>query len=147
MAALIVTQREHSAMGELVASWAFASAAFPIAMLGGASRIHAGLFTLTLVGIQTVGTVTVRAFLESQGKKDRSVLRLFPLLLGLLIMGLGFAGSQSSAKHVALAMIPSTLVAAWMLLAPPSARRMKHIGWALTLASVAGAALLLFLWA
>ncbi len=117
-----------------------------MAILGGAAPAQAGLFTLALVGIQTVGTATVRAFLESQGRNGHPGPRIFPPLLGLLIMGLGFAGSQPAAKHIALAMVPCTLVAGWMLLTPPSPRRMRRIGWALTLASVAGAAPLLFLW-
>jgi hypothetical protein len=145
LAGLMVRQREHSAIGELLAAWAFASSAFPVAVLGGSSSTRAALFTLTLAGLQTVGTITVRAYLESQRRSGQRAARVFPLVLGLSIMGAGLGSSQPAGPAISLAMAPNTLLAAWVLLAPPRATGMKPMGWALTLASLAGVLPLLLL--
>jgi hypothetical protein len=137
--ALALAKREHTTLGEMVGAWALSSSAYPVAILGGAGPREAGLLTLALVGIQSIGTTTVRAFLESLKRGGHPSPRVIPLLLGLLLVGLGWASGLPFSWLVAWAMVPNTGIAAWLLVAPPSPKRMKRIGWLLTLASVAGA--------
>lgn len=135
---LALGKREHSTLGELVAAWALASATYPVAVLGGAGAREAGLLALALAGIQSIGTATVRAFLESLKRQSRPLPRTIPLLLGLAIMGLVLASRLPFSGVIALAMVPNTGVATWMLMAPPSPRRLQRMGWILTLAAVTG---------
>jgi hypothetical protein len=137
--ALALAKREHTNLGELVAAWALSSSAYPVAIVGGAGPHEAGLLVLALAGIQSIGTVTVRAFLASLKRGGHPLPRIVPLLLGLLLVGLGLASGLPFSGLVALAMVPNTGIAAWVLVAPPSPKHMKRLGWLLTLASTAGA--------
>lgn len=134
--ALAFTGRLHTILGELVASWALASAAYPVAILGGANPRSALLLALALAGIQSIGTTTVRAFLESLRRKGQPLPRAIPPILGLLLAILGLAAPVP--KVLPLSLAPSLAVAVWVLAAPPFPRHMKRLGWLLTAASAAG---------
>lgn len=138
LVSLIIAKQEHTALGELLAAWTLASAAYPVAILGGADARQAALSALTLAGLQTIGTTTVQAFLSSLRRNRHPLPRTIPLFLGLGLMGLGISSDLPLAHRIALAMVPNTCVAAWMLAFPPAAGRLKPIGWALTGASLLG---------
>jgi hypothetical protein len=128
LAALVWLGREHGTLGELAAAWTFASAAYPVARLGHADPGLAREATLALAGIQTLGTVTVRAFLVSLGRKGDRRPRLVPLAL--------FALAAAAFPRLAAGLVPNALAAGWLLLR--RTERMKRIGWMLTLASGTG---------
>lgn len=136
LAGLILAKREHTGLGELVAAWALASAAYPVAVLGGADPHVAGRSGLALAGMQSIGTMTVRACLASWRRNGNPLLRWLPLGLGLVALAVFFRLPFS--HRIALAMVPNTLLAAWMLVFPPASGRMKPLGWALTGASLLG---------
>jgi hypothetical protein len=134
--ALTLANREHTTQGELLAAWALSATAYPVAILGGAGPREAALLALTLGSIQSIGTTTVRAFLEALKRGGHP--RIVPVLLGLAFAGLGFTTRPPFSWSFALAMVPNTGVATWMVLAPPAPRHMKRLGWILTLAATAG---------
>jgi hypothetical protein len=135
LAALALARLDHTTLGELVAAWALSSAGYPVAILGGAGVREAAALTLTLAAVQTLGTITVRAFLESLKRGGRPWPRAIPLALGSILAALGWATGH---PVEAFALVPGSALAAWLLVCPPSPRHMKRLGWLLTAAAAAG---------
>lgn len=128
-------KRDHTAPGELLAALAFASAAYPVAILGEASPQDAKRLALALAAVQSIGTLTVRAFLASMRSPRQRWPRILPVALAILLLGLAAASGWSSQG---LALVPNIGIAAWLLWTPLQPRSLKHIGWALAMASAAG---------
>jgi len=135
LAGLAFARLDHTTLGELVAAWALSSSAYPVAILGGAGVREATALTLTLAAVQTLGTTMVRAFLESLKRGGKPWLRAIPLALGSTLAALGWATGH---PVQALALVPGSALAAWLLARPPSPRHMKRLGWLLTAAAAAG---------
>jgi hypothetical protein len=136
LAALAFMRQEHTTYGELLAAGALSSAAYPVAVLGGAGAHSAVLMTSILSAMQCLGTTTVRSFLGSLRGKGSPWFRTLPLGLGAALMALCL--STPLPRILALAVAPMTLAAAWILVAPPLPRHMKRVGWVLSLASLVG---------
>jgi len=137
---LFLARREHSAAGELLAAAAFSCAALPVLTLGGLAPTRALLVTLGLVALHSLGTAMVRSFLWSLKAEPAWMPRALPVLLGLGLI----AGLRASAlpRALALAPVPLTLAAVWMLVRPPSPRNLRSVGWLLTAGSALGALVL-----
>lgn len=136
LSALAFRGRLHTVAGELGASLALSSSAYPVSLLGGAPNRSALLLTLCLAGIHAIGTATVRAFLVSLRRKGDPLPRAIPPLLGLLLGSLTW--TVPVPRTLLLAFLPTLAAALWVLVAPPSPRHMKRLGWLLTTASAAG---------
>jgi len=137
---LFLARRKHSAAGELLAAAAFSCAALPVLILGGLASIRAVLVTLGLVALHGLGTTMVRSFLWSLKAEPAWIPRALPVLLGF---GLAAGLRASSLPHaLALAPLPLSLAAIWVLVLPPSPRNLRAVGWVLTAGSALGALVL-----
>ncbi|MDP2877112.1 MAG: hypothetical protein Q8O00_13070, partial [Holophaga sp.] len=134
---LFLAGREHSAAGELLAAAAFSLSALPVAVLGGISTEKALTLALGLMALHALGTTLVRGFLASlmQGKIRGP--KILPVLLGLAL-SVGVLVSPLP-WLLALAPVPLTLAALWVLWRPPSPRDLRTVGWVLTAGSLVGA--------
>lgn len=137
---LFLLRREHNTLGELLAAGTFASAALPVAALGGSPLPKALALTLGLAGLHGLGTFLVRAFLASFKPGFPRWVRLLPALLGLLASA-ALLGSDWP-RALALVPLPLSLLGLWLSAAAPSPRDLRSIGWRLTVASALGAVLL-----
>ncbi len=136
--------KERTLGGELLASLAFASGAVPVALASGLPlEAAARLGALWLVAF-TATTVGVRAVATPPSRRTRlgSVLPL-PTLLALLPIAFFCAphGPGGTGEPAALALVVASL---GLVLARPSVRHMKRIGWSLVAASVAVALLVAY---
>lgn len=138
--ALFLAKREHSMPGELLAAAAFAFTSLPVGVLGGAAPSKAMALALGLAVLNGLGTILVRGFLGSLKRGGSRILQALPVLLGLAL------SASAIVAHLpwllALAPIPLTAAALWVVLTPPSPRELRRVGWVLAGASALGALLL-----
>ena len=134
---LFLARREHSALGELLAAGAFALAALPVAILGGIPPGKAITMALGLAALNGLGTTLVRAFLVSQRHPTTRGAQVLPILLGLGLT-LGTLASPLP-RLMAVAAVPLTVVALWVMATPPSPKQLRTLGWVLTVGSGLGA--------
>jgi len=135
---LFLAKREHSAPGELLAAAAFSCSAPPVSILGGVQSRKALALALGLAALHGLGTVLVRSFLGAL-KRQNALPRILPVALGLALSG----GALASRLPWLMAVAPAPLTAAalWVLLAPPSPRSLRAVGWTLAAGSALGALL------
>jgi len=138
--ALFLARREHTMVGELLAAWAFSFAALPVAILGKLEPTKALTLALGLGLLNGLGTTMVRGFLASLKPPASQWPRALPLLLGLGMTGTVLATALP--WRLALAPLPLTIAALWVLLAPPAPRDLRKLGWVLTAGSALGAVIL-----
>jgi hypothetical protein len=140
--ALFLARRERSAAGELLAAWAFAAAALPVAAAGGRAAAGAEL-AFMLAGVFSLGTALVHGHLIALRRGGASAPRLAAFLLGLgLTAGTrALAGRWLLPGAAWMALLPMTLAALAIWRWPPTPRRLRAVGWAAAGCALAGGAL------
>lgn len=140
--AFIFRDAERSIPGETVAAAALASTGVPVALCDGVSRGAAlGAWAAWVVGFALV-TPAVRAVIvhaRTPTPRGRRIATLVPPLLALAML------ATVAPRWSAVAATPFALASLALVLAPPSPKHLKRVGWALVAASLTCAATLLSL--
>lgn len=134
---LFLARREHSTAGELLGATAFSFAALPVVILGGLAPAKALTLALGLTALNGLGTILVRGFLASLKRGNARWPRTFAVGAGL---GLSVGALASPLPWLlGLAPLPLLAASAWVMVAPPSPRSLRTVGWILTAGSALGA--------
>jgi hypothetical protein len=145
LGAVIVMRREHTMGGEIISALALASLAFPVALAGGAAPSAALGVAMAFAGSFVVATVCVHAVIMHTRR---------PPAIGWRMAG---AGAAVVATVVLEALARRGLLVAtapWgalpvcaggfvLVTAPPSARQLRRVGWALVVTTLAVAVILI----
>lgn len=136
---LALARLEKTTGGELLVSWALAAASAPVAIAAGAPPRHAWASVVTWAVSFTAATLPVRAILlraRTRGAVDRR-----PLAAGVAAALGGvalWAGTRGTIPWpAAIAILPVTLAALVVSLAPVRPQRLTLVGWSVVGASVA----------
>ena len=145
LAAVIVSGREHSAVGELVAAATFASLAYPVARAGGAAS-HASLTcALAFAAMFIASTVCVRAVIQHTRRPPAWPARVggVAVAFGALCVLWSMAEAGRLSSIAAVGALPACLAAALVALFAPGSRRLRLIGWTLVTTTMLGAVALI----
>lgn len=127
--ALARSRVERTEFGEALASVALSSAAWPVAVAGGASLAHgARVWLVFAVGFVAL-TGAVRAALAGAKKRDPRPSR-WVAMVGVLV-------ALASARWCWGATLVAAASAGWVLATPPSAKNIRRTGWSLAVGSMA----------
>jgi hypothetical protein len=130
--ALAWTRAQHSLAGELVAAVALTGAAAPVAVAGGASLAAAfATWAAWTIGFGC-SVIAVHRVLARHRREPRVLDRMVAVAL---------AGVAVIAALVAVAAVPLCAIATVLVLRPPPATRLRAIGVALVIASLASGVL------
>lgn len=142
---LLVLGREKTAVGELIAASAFASAALPVAQAAGGNGKTA--MTIVLVWALASGLhIGVVRGLIARGKSGGSVrTACVTAAAGTGILATATILAVAGRVHVVvpLALLAPAMVAVGLAVRPLSPRRLRHVGWTLIGASGAVSAVLI----
>lgn len=136
----VLTGKEKTTAGELLAGVALASASVPVAIAGGVPLRLAVEACGTWAVALSAGTAAVRWVIARHrgGRSD-------PLLLAIVLGTTGIGAVMAARDPIAIAAGPM-VAAAWFLVArPPHPRHLRRVGWTLIASSTATAALLVTL--
>jgi hypothetical protein len=145
LAFMIVSRREHTTAGEILASLTFASLAFPVARAASAAQIVAISCATVFAAIFVTSTVCVHAVIARTRRPPALAARIVGVLVAVgsivLLWLLGSRDVVSSLSFAAAA--PACLVSLLAALAVRSAKRLRVIGWSLIVTTLMAAALLI----
>jgi len=136
LAWLLVTGREKSTLGEITSAIAFASVSIPIIAVT-TSPLRGFVVAFTFASLFIVSTLGVRVVvLRTRGGGDPHAVRVTrrQLAAALVVIAVGIpvaALSEVRTGLAALAILPGVAVASTLAFRPPSARRLRTVGWTL----------------
>lgn len=135
LALLVLKRREHSPLGEQLASLTFGLSAYPIAVLGGQEPLRAGLLAATLSAAFILSALSVRTLQRPAVSGLGRAWTFLPPAVGLGLMA--FSVFQNPVPGMPFALLPtvlSTLI--FTVHRPPS---FKRVGWILTAGTLGSA--------
>jgi hypothetical protein len=136
---LALVRLEKTTVGEILVAWALAAASAPVAIAAGAPVWHAWAAAATWAVSFTAATLPVRAILlraRTKGAVDRRLLAAAGVA-GLTALALLAGGSGRVPWPAAIAVLPVTLAAFVVSLAPVRPQRLTAVGWSVVGASLA----------
>lgn len=137
LAPFVLSRRERSLSGEILAAAALSATALPVARAGGASLpVGVAVAAVWAVGY-AVATVVIRGVLAASRNDPSARLSLRAALAAMtLVAGAGVGSLGPAARAFALGVAPMCLLALALALWPPPARQIRAVGWANVAASV-----------
>jgi hypothetical protein len=144
LAHLIATKQEKTFFGEVFVAASFALAAVPIGTAAQLSPLTCLKVAATWTCVFVLGTACVHALLQRFKRQDfRAARAVISAALSIVIGSAGIA-LYSSAEWT-LAVIPTALVSAGVLLSSLTPKRLRVLGWTLITANAVTLAMLLAL--
>lgn len=135
---LFLADHIHSMPGELAAALGMATAALPVALLGGTLPERAWALTACLAAAFSLGSLAVRGLLQRFKEGRTTIQRLTLILGGLMQLGaLGLALRHQLPWTTALSPLPMLLLNLGLSLHPPKPGPLRALGWRLTAAALA----------
>src|SRR4051812_14355288 len=142
---LILAHREHTTIGEVLSAIALSSIAVPIARASGALPAVALTCALVFASAFVAGTLCVRAVIAATRQPPstwtRGVARL--VAAGSLVLLQALAAGGTGSRTPPWAAAPVCLGGLILVLAVPSARHLRTIGWGLVAATTVTAVILI----
>ncbi len=137
-----VARFKHTLAGEVVAAVALASLAWPVALAAGTSAFAATACALAFGAAFAVGTLCVHSVIAATRKPPAVAPRAVAFIASVAVWAALTWSARAGAISVAVAWaVGPTCLACCVLAAwPPSARRLRVVGW--TLVATAGLAAL-----
>ncbi len=137
LAPFVISRRERSLPGEVLAAAALSATALPVARAGGAPLGS----SLVVVAVWTVGfavaTVVIRGVIAASRGDAAARLPLRATLPAVaLVAGAGLWSVGPAARAFALGVAPLCLLSLALAIWPPPARQIRAVGWANVAASV-----------
>jgi hypothetical protein len=144
LAIVIVSRREHTVAGEILAALTFASLAFPVARAAGAAQIVALTCAAIFAGIFVPSTVCVHAVIARTRRPPAIAARAAGVLTAIgSVAALWLLGRSDVVSNLSFAAaVPACLVSLLAALAVRSAKRLRAIGWSLIVTTLMASALL-----
>lgn len=133
---LVLRRREHSPLGEQVASLTFGLSAHPIAVLGGSAPLRAGLLATLLSAAFVLSALSVRTLQRKAVPGLGRPWTLLPPAVGLGLMGL--LALLEFHPSLPLALLPAVLSTLVFTVHRPAT--FKQVGWILTAGTLGTAA-------
>jgi len=139
LAPLIATRREKTALGELLVVWSLSTTMIPVALAAGADILGAVTASVVWGLASSLITITVRAVIARN--KAKATPAAGPLLAPALCIltvaaALVLAFRNVLPALVALAVVPTALVALAFGLARIHPRNLKRVGWSFVASNV-----------
>jgi len=145
LAIVIVSRREHTIAGEILASLTFASLAFPVARAAGAAQIVAVTCAAVFAAVFVAATVCVHAVIARTRRPPAVGARVAGALVAVgSVVALWLLGQRELVSTLSFAAaVPACAVSLVAALAVRSAKRLRVIGWSLIVTTLMAAALLI----
>jgi hypothetical protein len=140
----ILVGRERTAAGEVASATTLASLGLPAGLAAGAPLGDALTCTIVFVAVFIVATLSVRAVMAGSRGPDAVKVRVVACFSALGAIGLLTVLAQTGVVSPAgaWAALPVCAVGLWLVTAMPSPQRLRTIGWTVSGAMAAGAAIL-----
>jgi len=141
VAALVLTGREKSTLGEIASAISFAAIAIPIYGVSAASPLRGFVVGFTFAGLFIISTLGVRiVILGSRGGGDPHAVRVtrLQLAIAVVLVAIGLSliwGFDARTGIAALAILPGVAFASGLAIRPPAARRLRAVGWTMVSAT------------
>jgi YwiC-like protein len=145
LAVFIIAQRERTTVGEALTAVTLSSVAFPVALAADASSSSAITCAAVFAAVFVSGTIGVRAVIAQTRRVNAPAMRTSALVVSAASFALLWwgAGNGLLARSAPWAALPVCLLALWLTIAPPAAKHLRSVGWALVATTAASAALLI----
>ena len=142
---VIAARHERTTAGEIITALTLASLAYPLALAAQAPSQAAVTSATAFATTFVAGTLSVRAVIMSTRKPPAARSRIVAgLAIAIAILGLGALWQLGVAAGIGVwAALPVCGVGFVLVLAPPSATRLRLIGWTLIAATAATAVILI----
>jgi hypothetical protein len=145
--ALALGHFEKTTFGEMFVALTCASCAVPVGMAAGLpTRSAVAIWAAMTLGYWAA-TAAVRGTIAVHRREPQAAIRVSGVLLALAGAPLLFIASQGLALRATIwiATVPLSLLSLAVLIAPPHARHLRRVGWALIAASTVASVLLIIL--
>jgi YwiC-like protein len=144
LAVMIAIGREHTAAGEIVSAAALASLAWPVAAAGGAQSVAALTCAVVFAAGFVAATVCVHAVIDYARHPPALAERKGGAALAVVVIfALAWLASVGRlASSAPWAVSPMALAGLAIVFVPPSARRLRVVGWTLVGTTVLTTAIL-----
>ena len=141
---VILARREHTGGGEILTALTLSSLALPVGLAARASPMAATTSAVVFGAVFVSGTIGVRAVIAHTRRPPASGVRAGAVVLavGALVLLWRIASSGVVASSAPWAALPVCALAVRLAAAPPSAQRLRTVGWALVATTAASAIVL-----
>jgi hypothetical protein len=143
---LIFSRREKTAAGELLVAWSLSTTMIPVAVAGGVEPAAAMAASAVWAIAFSLSTITVRAIIARAKKRQPTGLApiIAPALCAVVIAAALFLAARDDfPTAVAIAVVPTALVALVFGLLGVHPRNLRRMGWSLVASNLAVLAALL----
>ena len=142
---VILARREHTGGGEMLSALTLSSLALPVALAARASPMAATTCAAVFGAVFVSGTIGVRAVIGHARRPPARGLRAGAVLVavGALVLLWWIAAAGLGVASAPWAALPVCALAVRLAIAPPSAQRLRTVGWALVATTAASAMLLM----
>lgn len=143
--AVILARRERTSGGEILSALTLSSLALPVGIAARASPMAATTCAVVFGAVFVSGTIGVRAVIAHTRRPRARGIRAGAVLVavGSLILLWRIASAGLGASSGPWAALPVCGLAVLLAVAPPSAQRLRTVGWALVATTAASAILLI----
>ena len=141
---VILARLEHTSGGEMLSAITLSSLALPVGLAARASPMAATTCAAVFSAVFVSGTIGVRAVIAHTRRPPASGMRAGAVLLavGALVLLWRIASWGVVASSAPWAALPVCALAVMLAAAPPSAQRLRTVGWALVATTTASAIVL-----
>ncbi len=145
LAAFIVTGREHTVAGEVVSASALSFTSYPIGVMSWASSRASLSCAVAFAAVFVMGVVCVHAVIgfTRRPKAPAERLAAAALVVGVSLLIFWLASTRVLELVTPLAVAPAALAGLVLVIRPPSARKLRVVGWTLVATSLATSLVLL----
>lgn len=142
---MIVAGREHTLAGEILSALAFAAMSLPLAVATGVTRTAALTCAVTYAVAFVSATLSVHAVIDYTRRSPALARRgtAGGVTIGLLFVVMWLASSGALAASAPWAALPPCITSCALAALPPSAKRLRLVGWTIVTTSVATASILI----
>jgi hypothetical protein len=142
---VILARQEHTIGGETLSALTLSSLAFPVGLAVGAPATAATTCAAVFGAVFVSGTIAVRAVIAHTRRPRAWGMRAGAVLVavGSLVLLRWIASAELGARAAPWAALPVCGLAVLLAIAPPSAQRLRTVGWALVATTAATAVLVI----
>ena len=133
LGAVILAHREHTAFGEILSALTLSSLAAPVALASGTSTLAAVTCAAVYASVHVAATIAVRAVITRTRQPPAIGARAVSVLVSIgLVAGLALLSRGGLLASVApWGSLPMCGLGCALVAFPPSARRLRVVGWTL----------------
>src|SRR5262249_52243282 len=144
LAMVILSRREHTIAGEILAALTFASLALPVARAAGAAQLVAVTCAAVFAAVFVAATVCVHAIIARTRRPPAIGTRAAgaAVAIGSVVALWLFRRCEPVSNRSFAAALPACVVSLAAALAVRSAKRLRVVGWSLIVTTLMAAALL-----